>query len=122
LSHESPRSRLRADRGGVDQDRRDGVLIFGVGAVNKFGQKKGKDGEAGRVERAMVPLAERLSLSPEEASALTGIGLTSIREAIRSGHLKAKKLGRRVMILMDDLKAWLKALPGSGEQLEESAA
>jgi hypothetical protein len=30
-------------------------------------------------------------VSPEEASALTGIGLTSIREAISSGDLKAKK-------------------------------
>jgi hypothetical protein len=35
--------------------------------MNEFGQK------------GVVPLADRLSLSPEEASALTGIGLTSIR-------------------------------------------
>ena len=35
--------------------------------MNEFGQK-GK-----------VPLSERLAVSPEEASALTGIGLTSIR-------------------------------------------
>jgi hypothetical protein len=34
--------------------------------MNEFGQK------------GVVPLAERLSLSPEEANALTGIGLTSI--------------------------------------------
>ena len=51
--------------------------------MNEFGQK-GK-----------VPLSERLSVSPEEASALTGIGLTSIREAISGGFLKAKKHGRR---------------------------
>ena len=55
--------------------------------MNEFGQK-GK-----------VPLSERLSVSPEEASALTGIGLTSIREAISSGDLKAKKHGRRTIIL-----------------------
>jgi excisionase family DNA binding protein len=67
--------------------------------MNAFGQK-GK-----------VSLAERLSLSPEEGSALTGIGLTSIREAISNGDLKAKKHGRRTIILPDDLKAWLKALP-----------
>jgi hypothetical protein len=42
--------------------------------MNEFGQK-GK-----------VPLSERLSVSPEEASALTGIGLTSIRAAISSGE------------------------------------
>ena len=28
------------------------------------------------------PLSERLSLSPDEATALTGIGLTSIRQAL----------------------------------------
>src|SRR5258708_6941273 len=60
--------------------------------MNEFGQK-GK-----------VPLSERLSVSPEEASALTGIGLTSIREAISSGDLKAKKHGRRTIILPDDLR------------------
>ena len=38
--------------------------------TNGFGQK-GK-----------VPLSERLSVSPEEASALTGIGLTSILELL----------------------------------------
>jgi hypothetical protein len=47
--------------------------------MNEFGQK-GK-----------VPLSERLAVSPEEASALTGIGLTSIREAISNCDLKAKK-------------------------------
>jgi excisionase family DNA binding protein len=70
--------------------------------MNEFGQK-GK-----------VPLSERLSVSPEEASALTGIGLTSIREAISSGDLKAKKHGRRTIILPDDLRVWLKALPDAG--------
>ena len=78
--------------------------------MNEFGQK-GK-----------IPLSERLSVSPEEASALTGIGLTSIREAISSGYLKAKKHGRRTIILPDDLKVWLKSLPDAGRQIEESPA
>jgi excisionase family DNA binding protein len=58
-----------------------------------------------------VPLAERLSLSPEEASALSGIGLTAIREAAANGDLAAHKHGRRTIILRDDLNTWLKALP-----------
>jgi hypothetical protein len=58
--------------------------------------------EFGRRER--YRLSERLSVSPEEASALTGIGPTSIREAISSGDLKAKKHGRRTIILPDDLR------------------
>ena len=78
--------------------------------MNEFGQK-GK-----------LPLSERLSVSPEEASALTGIGLTSIREAISSGDLKAKKHGRRTIILPDDLRVWLKALPDAGKPIEQSPA
>ncbi|MGA2994368.1 helix-turn-helix domain-containing protein [Bradyrhizobium sp.] len=67
--------------------------------MNKFGQK------------GTVPLSERLSVSSEEASALTGIGLTAIREAISSGNLKAKKHGRRTIVLPEDLRVWLKMLP-----------
>ena len=76
--------------------------------MNEFGQK-GK-----------VPLSERLSVSPEEASALTGIGLTSIREAIRRGDLK--KHGRRTIVLPDDLRVWLKTLPDARMAIEESPA
>jgi hypothetical protein len=78
--------------------------------MNEFGQK----GE--------VPLSERLSVSSEEASALTGIGLTSFREAIRRGDLKAKKHGRRTIVLPDDLRVWLKTLPDARMAIEESPA
>src|SRR5260370_41644813 len=73
-------------------------------------------------QKGKVPLSERLSVSPEEASALTGIGLTSIREAISSGDLKAKKHGRRTIILPDDLRVWLKTLPDAGKTIEQSPA
>jgi excisionase family DNA binding protein len=62
-------------------------------------------------QKGKVSLAERLSMSPEEASALTGIGLTSIRQAAASGALEARKHGTRTIILQDGLKAWLRALP-----------
>ena len=78
--------------------------------MNEFGQK-GK-----------VPLSERLSVSPEEASALTGIGLTSICEAISRGDLKAKKHGRRTIVLPDDLRVWLKSLPDARKTIEKSPA
>lgn len=67
--------------------------------MNAFGQKN------------RVPLADRFSLSPEEASAITGIGLTSVREAINEGKLNAKRHGRRIVLLPDEIRAWLKALP-----------
>jgi excisionase family DNA binding protein len=70
----------------------------------------------GQKDKVPVPLSERFSLSPEEASALTGIGLTTIREAISNGTLIAHKQGTRTIILPDDLRAWLKALPKAGNK------
>jgi hypothetical protein len=68
-------------------------------------------------KKGIVPLAERLSLSPEEASALSGIGLTSIRQAAASGALVARKHGVRTIILREDLKEWLKSLPVIGKKM-----
>jgi hypothetical protein len=51
----------------------------------------------------------------------TGIGLTSIRQAAASGALDARKHGKRKIILQDDLKAWLKALPKIGNKVVNDA-
>jgi hypothetical protein len=64
-----------------------------------------------RKKKIMVPLPDRLSLSPEQTSALTGIGISRIREAIRAGDLDAHRNGASIVILPDDVKVWLKALP-----------
>ena len=61
--------------------------------------------------RNAVPLKDRLSWSPEEAAAMTGIGLTRLRESARIGTLVARKHGSRTIILRSDLMAWLEALP-----------
>ncbi|MGY4297131.1 excisionase family DNA binding protein [Bradyrhizobium sp. i1.4.4] len=60
--------------------------------------------------KGKLPLAERLSLSPEEASDFTGIGLTTIRAAYKSGALNTFPNGTRRMIKRVDLDAWLDAL------------
>jgi hypothetical protein len=73
--------------------------------MNEFGQK------------GVVPLAERPSLSPENASALTGIGLTSIRQAAASGVLKARKRVTRTIILRKYLEDWLQAMPIIGQKM-----
>jgi hypothetical protein len=65
----------------------------------------------GQNQKTVVPLPDRFSLSPEEASALTGIGTTSIRAAASGGALIARKHGKNTIILPDDLKAWGQALP-----------
>jgi excisionase family DNA binding protein len=71
------------------------------------------------VVKHAVPLAERLSLSPEEASALTGIGTTRIREAVSGRTLVAHKHGTRTIILPDDLKMWLKNMPLAGDEKKD---
>jgi hypothetical protein len=58
-----------------------------------------------------VPLADRLALSPEQTSALTGIGKSRVREAIKDGALVAHRNGASIVILPDDIRMWLKALP-----------
>lgn len=46
-----------------------------------------------------------------DACAVVGLGRTFIFEEIRSGRLKAKKAGRRTIILRDELRRWLETLP-----------
>lgn len=52
----------------------------------------------------------QLSLSIEETCAATGLGRTKIYEAIGSGALVAKKLGKRTLILKTDLEIFLASL------------
>lgn len=52
----------------------------------------------------------QISLSIEEARTITGIGRTNLYKAINSGVLKARKYGKRTIILRDDLDAFLNSL------------
>ncbi|MCF8495534.1 MAG: helix-turn-helix domain-containing protein [Alphaproteobacteria bacterium] len=52
----------------------------------------------------------QLSLSIEEAQTATGLGRTKIYQLINSGELKARKIGKRTIILKDDLETFLNNL------------
>ena len=54
---------------------------------------------------------QREGLSVADACAIAGIGRTKIYEAISSGALKARKFGKRRIILRSDLQIFLAALP-----------
>jgi excisionase family DNA binding protein len=56
------------------------------------------------------------AMSVEEAAKAAGVGRTILFENIRAGHITARKVGRRTIITMDDLDAWLKSLPKSRER------
>jgi excisionase family DNA binding protein len=54
---------------------------------------------------------QREGLSVSEACAVAGVGRTKIYEAISDGLLIARKYGKRTIILRDDLRSFLNALP-----------
>jgi excisionase family DNA binding protein len=54
---------------------------------------------------------ERVAYSIAEAAEAASIGRTKIYEAINNGSLIARKHGKRTIILRDDLRAFLAALP-----------
>ena len=57
---------------------------------------------------------EKLAYTPEEAAAATGLGRTSIFEALRGGRLERRKAGARTLIPAKSLRAFLAALPRGG--------
>ena len=52
-----------------------------------------------------------LALSPEKAAEVSGVGRTTIFAEMKAGRLPRRKVGRRTVILMDDLHRWLTSLP-----------
>ena len=54
---------------------------------------------------------QREGLSILEACAVAGIGRTKIYEAISEGRLKARKFGKRTIVLRADLQTFLSDLP-----------
>ena len=50
------------------------------------------------------------SFSIPEVCQATGLGKTKLYELIKSGELKAKKIGKRTIILKADLDTFLKGL------------
>ena len=54
---------------------------------------------------------EPLAYTIAEACAVARIGRTALYEAIRSGDLRARKHGRRTVVVRDDLKKFIESLP-----------
>ncbi|MHB2210682.1 helix-turn-helix transcriptional regulator [Methylobacterium sp. CM6257] len=56
---------------------------------------------------------EKLSYGVADVVKASGASRSLIYEQIKAGNLKARKLGRRTLILSADLQSWLAALPTS---------
>jgi excisionase family DNA binding protein len=64
----------------------------------------------------MLTASEHFSpeaLSIDQACAIAGIGRTKIYQAINDGHLKARKYGKRTLILRSELHEFLANLPSA---------
>ena len=60
------------------------------------------------------PVTEPFALSIEEAAKLSGFGRTTLYNLIKKNNLKARKVGRRTIILVPDLQECLTSLPLAG--------
>ena len=56
-------------------------------------------------------LAERATITVEEAAQVIGIGRTAAYEAVRRGELPVRRLGRRLVVPVPALLVWLGATP-----------
>ena len=55
-----------------------------------------------------VTREKKIAYSVEEAAEQTTLSKSHIRNEIRDGNLKARKIGRRVLILNEDLQNYLR--------------
>jgi excisionase family DNA binding protein len=51
------------------------------------------------------------AVSIAEAAAMAGIGRTKIYKAISEGRLKARKCGKRTLVLKNEFRQFLESLP-----------
>ena len=58
-----------------------------------------------------VEVVHKLAYSIPEAVAATGLGRSLIYDDIATGALKARKRGSRTIIMVDELRRYLTALP-----------
>jgi excisionase family DNA binding protein len=52
-------------------------------------------------------MIEPLAVAISEAARLGGVGRSTLYSEISKGNLKVRKVGRRTIVAMDDLKTWL---------------
>ncbi|MDX1969767.1 MAG: helix-turn-helix domain-containing protein [Planctomycetaceae bacterium] len=57
-----------------------------------------------------TPLADRLTWSLKDAARSTGLSIRTLQSAISRGDLAAIRVGRRVLLSPDAVRAWLASL------------
>ena len=52
-------------------------------------------------------LSDRLSLTANEVVAMTGVGRNTVYTALTSGQLRGRRVGKKWVIAVDEVKKWL---------------
>ena len=55
-------------------------------------------------------MTQKIAVSIPEAAEICGVGKSTIYRLIDRGEIKRKKLGKRALILVEDLKSYLHSL------------
>ena len=61
----------------------------------------------------MTAVDERIAYSQEEAAALVGISVSTLKRAANDGEVARHFIGRKPLYLREDLVAWIRSLDGS---------
>lgn len=54
---------------------------------------------------------EQLAYSINDAAIVTSVSTTTIKQEIARGRLRARKAGRRTLVVREELERWLRTLP-----------
>jgi excisionase family DNA binding protein len=58
-------------------------------------------------------MTTKVAYTIAEVCAMASIGRTTVYQSIKEGQLRAIKLGRRTLILAEDLRKWLGEMPSA---------
>jgi len=61
----------------------------------------------------MTAVDERIAYSQDEAAALVGISVSTLKKAANDGYVPRHFLGRKPLYLREDLIEWIRSLDGS---------
>lgn len=54
---------------------------------------------------------QRIAITVRDAVEVSGLGRTTLYEIFKTGKIKPKKQGKRTLIMLDELEAYLRSLP-----------
>ena len=57
---------------------------------------------------------QKIAVTLREATALSGIGRSSLYKLFNTGKLRPRKAGKRTLVLVSELESYLMSLPAGG--------